>query len=188
MIDRAHLIVLFVLVSVFAMPALAQNADNATEITATAKEGRKDLPKDIREQLDKLRIEQNKKDYKKMLDRGDEVLKISADLEKRNVSSAEMASSDADKIVALEKLVKKIRSSLGGKEDDIDDDADQPQRDGQQFTEAPKDHVSGIKALHEAAANLVDELKKTTRFSISASAIYAANAVLRLTRSLRSQR
>jgi hypothetical protein len=42
-----------------------------------------------------------------------------------------------------------------------------------------------VKSFRAAAVGLFDELKKTTRFTISAAAIQSANAVVKLARFLR---
>ena len=49
----------------------------------------------------------------------------------------------------------------------------------------PKDVVDGFKVLRSNTIKLVDELNKTTRFTISAAAIQTTNTVLRITRFLK---
>jgi hypothetical protein len=74
----------------------------------------------------------------------------------------------------LEKIVKKIRNELGGDDDkrvEIDD--------------KPLSVVNALKALQNNAAMLVNELKKTTRYSVSVIAVESSNLLLRVVRFLR---
>jgi len=134
-------------------------------------------PKGVREMMDKLRIEKEKKDYAEMLERGEEALKISDELDASLSKSLTLTEKDRKKLATLEKLVKRIRSDLGG---DDDDTAETDEKD-----EMPSTIVQGFKTLRNTTVRLVDELKKTTRFSISAAAIQTSNAVLRMTRYLK---
>ena len=116
-----------------------------------------------------------------MLERGEEALKLSEELEKSVAQNSKLSSQDQSKLERLEKIVKKIRKELGG-----DDDGGE-ELEGKletSFGEAedvePLTIVSAIKKLQSGAAKLVDELKKTTRFSISAVAIQSSNALLKI--------
>ena len=132
-------------------------------------------PKSVKEMLFKMQVEKEKKDYDEMLERGEEALNLSNEIEKSYEKTGILTEDDRDKLGDVEKLVKKIRGELGGEDDDkSDSDAD-----------SPKDVVSGVKYLAKSAADLVDELKKTTRFSISAAAIESSNTVLGVLRFLR---
>lgn len=132
-------------------------------------------PKNIKEMMFKMQVEKEKKDYDEMLERGEEALNLSNEIEKSYEKTGVLTEDDRDKLGNVEKLVKKIRGELGGEDDDkSDSDAD-----------SPKDVVSGVKYLAKSTANLVDELKKTTRFSISAAAIESSNSVLGVLRFLR---
>ncbi|MBK6751386.1 MAG: hypothetical protein KA956_05870 [Pyrinomonadaceae bacterium] len=167
--------------------ALAQNADNTTSLFPQ-RDPREDQPKSIKEQLDKLRIEQEKKDHQAMLVRGDEALKISEELDTKVSTNAQLDTKDRQKLESLEKILKKIRNELGGDDDGgsaLDPAADQSESDEVKPNERPKDVVDGIKSLRSTTIKLVDELKKTTRFTISATAIQTTNAVLRITRILK---
>lgn len=137
-----------------------------------------DQPVGIRETREKMRIDQEKKDYQEMLDRSEQVLKLSQDLEKAFQQTPSMTRSDLEKLDDLEKLVKKVRGEMGGNADD-NDDADQAQDD------SPKTVADGVKALSSYASKLVDELKKTSRFGISAVAIQSSNSVLKIVRYLK---
>ena len=132
-------------------------------------------PKNVREMLFKMQVDKAKKEYDEMLERGQEALALSNEIEKSYEKTGSLSQDDREKLDDVEKLVKKIRGELGGEDDDKSDPK----------TEAPKDVVTGVKYLAKSAADLVDELKKTTRFSISAAAIESSNTVLGALRFLR---
>jgi hypothetical protein len=89
-----------------------------------------------------------------------------------------LSDTDFANIEAVEKAVKKIRSDLGGGDDD--ETVDDVLRDKKpSLSEA-------VESLKTTTANLLDELKKMTRFTISASAIQSSNVVLKITTFLRS--
>jgi hypothetical protein len=125
----------------------------------------------------KMRIEQEKKEYDQMVDRGQQALKLSEQLEQSFQQNSSFRRDDRDKLDDLEKLVKKIRNELGaeGGIDDTDDDAD----------EVPKNAADGVRSLQTLTSKLVDELKKGTRFGVSAVAIQSSNSVLRVVRFLK---
>lgn len=168
LIAAAFLMVL----SVFAL--YAQNADNRT----SPEKPEESQPKSVREMLKKMQIEQSKKEYDEMLDRGQQALKISEELERSFAQRSTLTPAEVEKLDEMERLVKKIRSELGGKDGDEPDDrlSDDPD---------PNSVADGFKALQKFTGKLVDELKKTTRFSISAAAIQSSNAVLKVVRFLR---
>lgn len=133
---------------------------------------KEDLPKGIQESLAKQRIEREKKDFAEMLERGEEALKISDELEQSFVKNNSFSAEDQKKLDRLEKVVKKIRSELGGGDDD-------------QVEEKPLSLLNALEILQSNTVKLVDELKKTTRYSISVIAVESSNALLNLVRFLR---
>lgn len=156
--------------------AFAQAADATSPLFP--KENQKEQVGGLREMLEKMRIEREKKDHEDMIRRGQEALDLSNELEKAIESEQKLTPKDIQKLDALEKLVKKIRGELGGG-DDVDND------DDEKAVENPSSIVNAFKNLRSATVKLVDELKKTTRFSISAAAIKSSNSVLRIARFLR---
>ena len=138
-----------------------------------------DKPKSFQESIEKMRIEKDKKDHDQMVERGEEVVKISEELEKAVDQNGRLTDKEYSKVATVEKLVKKIRTELGGDDDDKDGDDDiAPQKQGLSAKDA-------VKSLRSTTLTLFDELKKTTRFTISASAIQASNSVLKLARFLK---
>lgn len=166
---------------VFAL-ALAVNAQGDASTANGRPAPKEDLPKNMKETLEKQRIEREKKDYQEMLDRGEEALKLSDELEKSVAQTNKLSSQDQIKLERLEKIVKKIRKELGGDDDDGDKSATVTETEaGETEKDAkPLTVVSAVKKLQSSAAKLVAELKKTTRFSISAVAIQSSNALLKI--------
>lgn len=129
----------------------------------------------------KQRAERDKKDHEAMLERGDEALMLTKQLEVSFTQNNGFSEADRDRLESLEKVVTKIRKELGG-----DDDADE----GSAYVKAedepkPSTMEEAFKYLRTSTVKLVDELKKTTRFSISAVAIQSSNTVIKLARFLR---
>lgn len=158
-------------VALAGVTASAQTQDNPPSVLAKSEEV--DKPKGFFETMQKMRIEREKKDYKEMLARSEQALRVSEQLEKSFARNGKLTKENFDQIASIEKLTKKIRSGLGGDDDDA-------KVDESNITEA-----DAVKTLRERVVNLYDELKKTTRFSISAAAIESTNAVLKIARFFR---
>lgn len=165
-----QIIFLLALVSLGALSVSAQ-------YDASSRDGRprtEELPDSIKENLAKGRIAQEKKEYEELLQRGDEALKLSEDLEKSFASNNRLSSADFKKLERLEKLVKKIRSDLGGDEDEIVAEE-----------KRPSNLENAFNMLKETTVKLVGELKKSTRYSISVIAIESSNILLKVVKFLR---
>ncbi len=186
----AHISILLGIILIFADICVAQqSADGNSSLYPDVKEKDKgDQPKSVREMLDKLRIEKEKKDYDTMLSRGEEALKISNQLEKAFETNTRLTEKDLAKLESLEKIVKKIRNELGGNEEDDSAIYDDDSSTRQPRVERPNSLVEGFQSLKKTTVMLMDELRKTTRFTISAAAIQSTNSVLRIARFLRLTR
>lgn len=137
----------------------------------TGKPNQEDIPKSIKETIVKGRIEREKKEHEELIKRGEESAQLGKELEESFAKNSRLGPEDQKKLERLEKNLKKIRSELGGDNDDIE--------------EKPLSADSAFKALQSYTLTLVDELKKTTRYTISASAIETSNAVLKIVRFIR---
>ena len=128
--------------------------------------------------MDELRIKvcikQQQKEYRDLLDNGEEAVKLSSELEKAFEKSPKLNGDEQKKLDRLEKLFKKIRGSLGGEEDDPSPDE-----------EKPLSLKAAVTELKEKAESLLDELKKSTRYSVSVLAIQSSNIMIRLIRYIR---
>ena len=144
---------------------------------------KEDLPKSIKESLEKQRIEKEKKEHDDMIQRSEEALKLSEELEKSVSVSNKLSSQDQVKISKIEKIIKKIRKELGGDDDEnavIEEkpDADEPDKNLSAVARA-------VKKLQSTTTKLVDELKKTSRFSVSVVAIQSSNSLLKILKFIR---
>jgi len=137
---------------------------------------KEELPQGVKENLAKSRIAKEKKDYEELLKRGEEVLKLSEDLEKSFDENQTLSSQDRKKLERLEKLVKRIRSDLGGGDD---------QESLENNDDTPISMANAFKFLQENTVKLVEELKKSTRYSVSAVAIQSTNFLLRIVKFVR---
>lgn len=133
-----------------------------------------DLPKSIKENLAKGRIEREKKDYEELVKRGEEALKLSEDLEKSFTENNKLSSEDIKKLEKLEKIVKKIRTDLGA---DGDEEISEENN--------PSTLENAVKVLKENTGKLMNELKKSTRYTISVVAIKSSNVLLKVVKFLR---
>lgn len=124
-----------------------------------------------------MEVDRLKKDYNEMLERGAEAVKLSEEVETSFDKNNKLSSTDLNKLEKIEKLLKKIRSELGGDDDD-NNEADKAITK----TETLKTAISSLK---ESAVNLFGELKKTSRYSISVVAIQSSNSILKIVRFLR---
>ncbi|MEQ1922443.1 MAG: hypothetical protein ABL952_08030 [Pyrinomonadaceae bacterium] len=155
------------------------NVDNRTSIFEGPEKDER--PKSIKEKLVQMQIEKDKKDHEEMVARGEEAVKLSTELEKSFSERGSLLNTDIEKLEKVEKLVKKIRSGLGGNDDD-----DESERSENSQQTSGKGLVGGaIETLKSRSTALLAELKKTTRFTISAAAISTSNALLRITKILR---
>ena len=136
---------------------------------------REEDAKIVKEMLAKMQSEREKKEHEELLKRADSALELSDELEK-TFEQGHQLSADDRRLVELEKVVKKIRDDLGGDDDEEEEKA---------AKERPKDVKDAFLALRRSTLQLVDEVKKTTRYSISVAAIRSSNNVLKLLRFLR---
>lgn len=163
------------------LAAVISFGQDASQRTAGDRDDQEDQPRTVRETMVKMRIDEEKKEYTEMLDRSKQAQKLSEELEHDFAAKNELTRDDYDKLASLEKLVKKIRGSLGGEDsqnadDDGDDDA------------VPNNPADAVKALGSFTSKLVDEVTKTSRFGVSVAAIQSTNAVLKVCRFLKGSK
>lgn len=143
--------------------------------------GPEEPPKGVKEMLWKQRAEKEKKEYAELLQRGEDVLKLSSEVETSYNKNRGLTREDRAKLQTIEKLVEKVRRSLGGSSDGTD------KVDTAEISKTV-DVVSMLKSLKTETETLVTELKKSTRFTVSALAIETSNSVLKVVRFLRNSR
>lgn len=156
---------------------LAQDAESRSP----GQRPRDDMPRGFKEMLTKKRIEQAKKDHAELIERGDEAIRLTDQLERSFEQNQQLSEGDRQRLDQLTTIVKKIRKELGAS-DDGPDEGDEKTLTGE---ESPSDLKTAFKALQSTTIKLVDELKKHTRFTISAIAVQSSNALLRIVRFIR---
>jgi exonuclease VII small subunit len=177
--DFSKWLVLAALVIGLTASASAQSAADNRPISSEA-QTKDDQPLSVKEMFYKMQIEQAIKEHDQMIERGEEALRLTDQVERSFSQSKTITHRDSQRLQEVEKLVKKIRKELGGGDDDPDEESS-----GAIKNQKPSSLGDGIKALQSTAGTLVEELKKTSRFSISAAAIQSSNAVLKIVRFLR---
>lgn len=161
------------------LTAVVSYAQDASQRSVGDRDDPDDQPKTVRETMVKMRIDEEKKEYTEMLDRTKQAQKLSEELEHDFAAKNQLTRDDYDKLANLEKLVKKIRGSLGGEDSDDSTDDDDA---------IPTNPGDAVKALGSFTSKLVDEVTKTSRFSVSVAAIQSTNAVIKVCRFLRGSK
>ena len=165
--------------------AVGVNAQTEELPDASSRSGRPrrdEPPYGFREMLAKQRAEREKKEYQEMLDRGEEALRLTKQLETSYAQNGGFSNDDRARLESLERTVTKIRKELGAEDDDV------PAKDPSAArAEEPKPSTmeEAFTYLKSTTIKLVDELKKTSRFSISVVAIQSSNTIIKLVRFLR---
>ena len=165
--------------STFIKIILAIVITGVTSVYSTAQSGLptastpETAPKTLRERLLKMRIEENKKEFNKLVKRSEEASKLAAEIHLSFKKNEKLTSTDYKKLKRVNKLLKKIRRVLGAGRDKKND------------KKTPVSISVAIKSLHKHSEVLFTEIKKTTRHSISALAIQSSNNVLKLVKFLR---
>ena len=138
---------------------------------------REDLPKNVLETREKMRIQQEEKEHAEMIERSEQAVKISERVARSFTVNGRLSEMDLANIESVEKNIKKIRGDLGGDDDDkkVDD----------VLGDKKLTIAEAVSTLKETTASLFAELKKTSRFSVSAAAIQTSNAAIKIARFLR---
>jgi len=155
------------LLSILVLSAIVSLAQDASGNRPDATKNL-DLSEPMRENLAKHRIKEEEEQYQELIKRSEEAAKISEELTTSYEETKKFTDADSKKIDRLEKVVKKIRQDLGAADDD---DA---------TPEAPSSLTTTLETIKSNAANLLSELKKTTRYSVSVVAIESSNTVWKL--------
>ncbi len=159
----------FAIIIISGTVALVNAQSDATTRSGTAE--KEDFPKGIKESLAKQRIEREKKDFAELIQRSEEAVKIIDELDKSFTANNQFSSEDQKKLDRLEKVAKKIRDEISSGDGEAED--------------KPLSILNALKALKSNTLTLVDELKKTSRYSISVIAVESSNALLKAVRFLR---
>lgn len=150
-------------------------------VSAQTAAEREEVPKGIMETLARNRIEREKKDFNELLERGEEAAKLGGEIDKSFAQNKSLTLEDQRKLERLEKISKKIRQELGGDSDE-DSDGKSAGSDDLKLSSTP-DAIDKLKSI---SARLAEELKKTSRYTISTVAVQSSNAVLKIVRFIRA--
>lgn len=174
----AGLVLLFSIITVS-----AQSSSNSESLIP----GREpdNQPRSVKEFLAKQKAEKSKKEHEELLKRGDEVVTLTDQLETAFERGSELTAGEREKLESLEKIVTRIRKSLGGDDDDEDREEAEAAAPAAAAEKRPGTLKEAFLDLKEMTSKLVDELKKTSRFTVSALAIQTSNSVLKIVRFLR---
>lgn len=174
------LAVLIFTVCVFMSNDLFAQSSSAENPFPSRNSGRIELPNNMQEMLQKQRSAKLKREHEEMLKRGETALSIASELDEAYAKNESLTPAERKKLEDLEELVEKIRKDLGGDSDGVTDS-----RLVDDAEEKPASTKDAISFLKNSTVKLFDELKKTSRFTISAIAIQSSNSVIRLARFLR---
>ena len=181
-IVRSIQFILFVVfaVAVLSVSAFAQSSNNNDPLVP-GRDRTDDQPKTVKEYLAKQRTEKDKKEHEELLKRAEEAALLSEQLDTAFAKNNQLSPVDQAKLESLEKLVSKIRKNLGAD----DDEAEETPKNAAPQPRPPSTVEEAFSELKDMTGKLVDEVKKTTRFTVSAMAIQTSNSVLKLVRFLR---
>lgn len=129
--------------------------------------------------LAKQQSAREKKEYAQLLERATNAVELSEQLAKNLEKKQAFSEPDKKQLAEFEKLLSRIREDLGGD----DDGGTNITTEGNSI--APRDVREGVLYLKRSTENLLDQLKRSTRFSISVAAIETSNTLIRLARFLR---
>lgn len=161
-----------------AIAADSQTASNDPWPPWPGERRRDDDSRIVKEMLAKQKTAREKKEYEELLERGRDALKLSEELERSIARKSVLTGADKKRLEDFEKILGKIRDDLGGDDDgksDVTDEESKP----------PRDVREGVLYLKRSTEDLLSQLKKSTRFSVSVAAIESSNTLIRLARFLR---
>ncbi|HMU32974.1 MAG: hypothetical protein JSS77_09885 [Acidobacteria bacterium] len=181
MTGRSLLILIFALSTLLLVAGNSHAQDRSDEETPAfprRTRQQQESPKGVRDMLIRMRIEKAKKDYEKMLDQGDSAAKLSGQIKASVEKASALSNADRGRLQELDKLTSDVLDDLGG-----DEDALLALLSDKKVGPTPIDAATELDA---AVKLMVSELKKTTRFTVSASAIESTADVLRIVRKLKT--
>lgn len=161
------------LCSIFALVANGQDIVACSYVDNLPR--KEPLPINVRERMMELCIEENKKEFKELIDKSEKIAQLSNEIENSYTEHKKFSKEDKKKLKEVEKLVKKIRRELNANNKGSDDK--------DEFK--PSSTMEAIKDLQKNTNEFLSEIKKTTRHTISATAIQSSNVVLKIVKFLR---
>ena len=168
-----------VLLASFLLGTLSVSAQSSDDWGFPEARGRRnnDDEKVVKDMLAKQRSAKEKKEHEEMVERAEKALALSEEINASLEKNENLGPSDQKRLAELEKLVLKIRGDLGGSDDDR---TARDEKDNGSLTLR-----ESFLLLRDSTVKMADEIKKTTRYSISVVAIESSNAVIKIVRFLR---
>lgn len=136
--------------------------------------GKRHLPIGFREKLIKIRIDEDKEDFNKLISRTETVSKLSKEIHASYERNNTLTPKDWSKLKEIKKLLKKIRRKLSAKNDGK-----------KMLNRKPKSLADAINELRENTAFLLKEIRKTNRYSISVAVVQSSNTAWKLVKFIR---
>jgi len=169
MFRRYPIIFLLIALLLFGMQTI-----NAQEAKTNNPLEKLDIPESMKETFAKRRIKAEEEEYQELIKKSEEAVKLSDELSRSFEENQKLSLVDTKKLEQLEKLIKKIRKELGAEEEKEEREK-----------ETPTSIKLALINVKEKTINLLSELKKTSRYSISVIAVESSNTVWRIVRFLR---
>lgn len=119
-------------------------------------------------------IRHEESEHREMVDRAEEVSKLSGELRDSFGRNRSLSRNDAKKLERLEKLARKIRSQAGGSDGDTG------------LEETPQGLEQAVARLGEMSDKLLKNARKTSRLTVSVIVIELSNEVSELARHIRT--
>lgn len=154
----------------------AQSGDPWDPFPSPSGRRQRDEDRVIRELMAKQQSEREKKEYAQLVERTETAEKLAAEIEKAFEEKGDISAEESKKMDEIQRLILKIRDGLGGS----DDDSDPLPNDDQ-----PKSKPEAFRKLLDTVGSLASEVKRSTRYSISVTAIESANTALKLLKFLK---
>lgn len=122
------------------------------------------------------RLRAEEKEFNEMLDRSRDAAQLSETIKSSFEQNNNLTAADYQKLQQLEKQIKKVRRDLGG------------DGDGEPIDEnAPASLRDALDELVEVGTTLNEDLKKRTRYEVSADSINNTNRILELIEFIRAR-
>lgn len=170
---------LTILLFSFAVLGLGQTASNEPWPPITGQRRPNEDSETLDKMLAKQRTAREKKEYEELVERANEAVKLSNDLARSLEKNQVFTNSEKKQLAEFEKLIGRIRDDLGG------DDDGKTTLIADKEASTPKDVREGVLYLKRSTASLLEQIRRSTRFSISVAAIETSNTLIRLSRFLR---
>jgi hypothetical protein len=167
------------LILVLAMGSFAQTASNDPFPPIPGQRRQDEDSHILKGMLAKQQTSREKKEYAELLERANDAVKLSNELAGSLEKNKVFSETERKQLAEFEKILAKIRDDLGG------DDDGETNITTEKDAKPPRDVREGVLYLKRSTENLLDQLKRSTRFSISVAAIETSNTLIRLARFLR---